>query len=895
MTGTIRVRRDGLLPFLRDRAADRPRRPAPPEGLCVLSGGIVARNLTGRLAAESLPPDLVRTTTVEELAGDLVAADRGRPATVLDRPVRKRAIASVLSGATDRDTPLGRFARRVPFESPDALEAVAGELNEYHRCTDAASDPGHGSLVGVVDDVADDNPFAAEATRESVRAFRALDRCLRDLVGDQTGGSGGTIDGDERVAGAGSAVETKGVGDGADRFVSRSHLVRAARGCLPDAWAEATGDPDWVAVASVSALDNPTTRLLLSVAGTGTAVHLFAGAGTAGYFRRRLGAAVEEPSAPGGIEVRGPAPGPRVESDAGAALLSAAADHEAVRSPPGVRAVAAPDRRREVEYAVRAARRAPGSTLLVARDAREYETPLRDVALTSDRPFRVETRREVRSVPAYRALLSAVEVLAAAEAGAVSPRDLLDPLQRGFVLPTNDGRTDGSTNRRATAREGWPVPPSAVQALRDRLGRGTDPERPVAAWREVLGDGDGGSEASVDVEGDRTADPTEIGLALLDWVAAHRDAPPADGPALRDFLARLLDALADAARDRDRRRVGGIAVETGRARAAEKHPAYYVDRVREALPGAVEAHEFLRDALDRPADWSTALAALRHGTGAESYGRPADDGTAVEVVDAGNAHFRRADRVFVLGLAAERFPRGPRRPAFVRGAVRDAVYRRASDHPFLYLDGEAAGYGRDLDAYEAALRTAREGVTLVRPYKDLEGRDVPHSPFLDAVDLDPDARRRIDLGDWVGIGAAHRDGSTDAAAGGPGRGAPAADGSGVDDPDGTGTRRHDGSGADDPDGTGTRRHDGSGAGDVGGRTDGSAADPSPEDWDDLWAALPPKDRLRALARYADRPAGRGPDADELERLAARVDDPDVRRRVRRRVARFRDLLEEDDE
>lgn len=848
------VRRDSMLAFLRDRAADRPTRPGPPAGLCVLSGGIVARNLTERMAAESLPADLVETTTVEDLAADLVAADRGVPATVLDRPVRKRAIEAVLAGATDRDTPLGRFARRVPFDGPDVLDAVAAELNEYHRCTDAAADRDHEALAAVVDEVAPDSPFAAEATRESVRAFRALDGHLRDLIGD--GPTGGVDGRGERSTGGvgGSPPETEGVREGVTPFVSRSHLVRAARTGLPGAWSEATGDPDWVAVATVSALDNPTLRLLLSIAGTGTTVHLFAGAGTADYFRRRIGAAADATGA--GIDVRGPEGDPSPASDGAGALLAAASEYESVRSPPGVRTVAAPDRRREVEYAVRAARRTDGSTLLVARDAAEYGTPLRDVALTADRPFRVETRREVRSLPPYRAVAAALELLAAAEADAVSPRDLVEPLRRGFVLPSgngesNDGECGGdrrNDGNRSGARDGWPLPASAVREIRDLVGRGTDPEKPLSAWRETVasaavgnlprdggdvpGDGDDVSGDGPPGNGGTDPGPYARTLAFVEWVDRHRGSPPADGTALGTTLDRLLDAAVVAAREREVRRIDGIAVETGRALAAEKHPVYGAERVQGAVPGAVDAYGVLCGALDRPAAWETALAAFRHGTGAESYGLPNDDADAVEVIDAGNAHFRRADRVFVLGLAAGQFPGRPRSPAFVRRAVREAVARRPTERPFLYLDGEAVGYGRDLDAYEAALRAAREGVTLVRPYKDLEGRDVAHSPFLDAVEFEAADRRRIDLGDWVGVGA-----------GPPGSGK---------------------------------------------KTDW-------ESWDDLWDALPPKERLRALARYADRPAGRGPGPEELERLAARIDDHEVRRRVRRRIARFRELTSEGDD
>jgi hypothetical protein len=197
----------------------------------------------------------------------------------------------------------------------------------------------------------------------------------------------------------------------------------------------------------------------------------------------------------------------------------------------------------------------------------------------------------------------------------------------------------------------------------------------------------------------------------------------------------------------------GIAVDTTRARATAKHPAYYASRVRSELDAAASAYEWYVEVLDRPPTWETVLSAVSAGTGSETYGIPREDADAVEVVDAGNAHFRRVDHAFVVGLAAETFPRTPRRASFLHPAVRAAVHRRREQFPHLYLDGQAAQYERDVDAYAAALGVARESVTLVRPYKDDEGRDVAPSPFLDALSVPGDRHRRIGLGEWTTVGA----------------------------------------------------------------------------------------------------------------------------------------------
>ncbi len=781
MTGIV-LRTDRPLEFLREKDDGEPAQPA---GVCIVSGGIVRRNLRERLASEGIAPDVARITTIEELAtGLLGAADE--PAAMLDRPRRSAAVEHVLESARDHDTPLGRFARRVPWENGDVLDGVVGELNEYYRCTDAAADDDHAALRVVVDAVEDDDPFSAAATRESLRAFAAIDRLLREST---------------------------------DEHVSRSHLVRAARGVLESAWTPATGDPEWVALATVSALDNPTLRLLSAVAGWAT-LHVFAGPGTADQFETRLRAIptpVEvrtderqgdaDPAADprasgdpaGDPQADGDPDGDRQTDDPAASLLRAAADNETVTVDPStVRTIAAPDRHREVAHAVRSIRAEPGA-LLVARDAGAYETPLRDVALTADRPHRVETRRELRTTPAYRAVAATLRLVAAASNGEVYPAQVLDPLRIGARPPLDVPPAGGGD-----ATDPWPVSIETLDALDATLGRSPDPR--------------GLSELIEAVERHGGLDPV---AGFLSWVRERSAAPPASGGALGEVVAALVDAYAAAVADRPVRAIEGVAVETGRARVAEKHPAFFAGRVRANVPAAARCYDWLADALDRSPDWETATEAVRRGIGAESFGLPRDDADAVEVVDAGNAHFRRANRVFVLGLAAGEFPARPRRPSLIHAAVRRAVYRQGGERPYLYLDSRPARYDRDLDAYAAALRVGREGVVLVRPYKDADGRDVAASPFLDAVEVPAAGHTRVGMGEWV----------------------PALPHEGVDVSD-----------------------------------------------RDAWTHSPHKERLRALAREANRPAG-GADADTIRRLAGDL-DPETSREVRARYDRLRAAIQE---
>jgi hypothetical protein len=808
----ITVRRDGLFEFLRtvarhERTGSHGRSdPAPPVGLCLLSGRIVARNLRERLVAERIPTDLVATTTVQDLARDLVTNARGRRARVLDPPARKRGIEAVLDGVGRDDGPLGRFARRMP-DGADAnlADAVAAELDEYYRCTDAGADSG--GLLEVIDDVAADHPFAAETTRESVRAFQALDEELAGLVADRNEAARDLA------------------------FGSRSHLVGAARRSL-DVWEDATGDPDWVAMATVGALDSPTLRLLVAIARkTDTPVVVFAGPGTADPFARRIAAATNRVP----VRRKGWDRDPSTDGVGTRTLLAAATDNDRVTAPPGVRTVAVPDRRRAVEYAVRATTAGAGnseakSALLVAPDASEYRTYLRDVALTRDRPYRVETRREVRTLPAFRAMAATVELLAAADEGAVAPRDVLEPLRLGICPPDARAIADSKADDGDEDRD-WPLSPSTIRNLEALFGR--DGTKPFPARRSTAAD----------------ADPSVVPAsveAFLAWVDRRRSSPPGDGAQLRALCSTLLDAYVAALRDEPVRTIEGVAVETGRARVAAKHPAHGAARVREAAATAARTYDWLVGPLDRRPGWQTAVAAVREGAGSETYGLPPEDADAVEVVDAGNAHFRRADVAFVLGLAAERFPRTPRRATFLHRSVRDALHRRREERPFLYLDGRTPQYERDLDAYASALSVARERVTLVTPYKDEEGRDVAPSPFVETLSVPERRHTRVDVGDWIALGDGPRRGPDD----------PGSD-TNSDHPDRDGE-------------TGTK-------------------------WKRLEERLSDKECLRAVAHLSDRPAGRGPDRATLSRFADRVDDPEDRRRVRRRLDGFERYRGSDDE
>ncbi len=634
------------------------------EGLVLVVGRSDA--LADRLATAGADLPVRR---LEPWARERVTAARGQRVAVLSPVVRVRAVRAALRAATEG--PVARLAdRSTAGDEPDA-EAVARELDDYYRCTDAASDAGHDDLVGAVDGVADDRPFAASVTRESVAAFRELDGRLRRVVAES--------DRDGRT------------------FVSRSHLLGAAR---------ETGlgrERDWVLVVPREPVDASVLRTVVAVADEAP-VHLLGD--------DRLAERTTVVANEAGVDCRRESADPP-ESEAPRRVLAALRNRPTTAAG-GVRAVAAPDRRREVEYAVRAARESPRA-LLVAPAPDAYAPALRAVTLTADRPARVGTARPLDGLPAARALSATVALLGAAGTGEVAAERVLAPLRLGAIPPDDDP-------------SGWPLPLATVDDLRETLPASAT----LAVHRDAI----------------TTADAARAG-AFLDWVEQVASDPPASGRDLRATLVAAVDAHARAMREKPGRRGGGIAVETDRARALAEHPAGAAARVREAVERhAKRAYDRLV-ALDGPG-WTTARTALRAALSTERH-PPRTDGDAVEILPVGDpaASAAPVDHLLVLGLSAEAFPRPAPRATLLHAAVREAVARGAAG-PAAHLDGETDRYRRDRAALGRALRAvAPDGqVTLLRPYKDEEGRDVPPSPVLDALSVPERRRERIALDEW---------------------------------------------------------------------------------------------------------------------------------------------------
>jgi hypothetical protein len=764
--GNLAVHGGGLAAVVEGLADDGPL--PDREGLVLAVGR--ADGLEDRLVAAGVPAGGVEVSRVEEWARERVAAERGQRVDTLSGVVRERAIRAAVRDA--ESGAVARLADRVGTGG-SGVEVTARELTEYYRCTDAATEDDHEALLSAVESVEREHPFAAAVTRESVRAFRNLDRRLRRFVAE---------------------------GDDAGRtFVSESHLLRAARGLAVE--------HDWVLVVPHDPVDASVLRTVVALAEEARVTLLTE--------EERL---VERATAIAqGLEVEvceEPTEEPASEP---ARRVLAAAHNRETTAHRGVQVVAAPDRRREVEDAVRVARRDEGRTLLVAPDPDAYAHALRDVALTANRPHRVGAAERVGALPAARALRALLAVVIGATddgaaGGTVAAGAIVDALRLG-VVPPDRRRTPGGERDAAASTDGRLPSLSTVDRLREAL----PDEGSLSAHRERV-------ESAEAVSGALSGVPErEVSLVVdfVDWVESLAGSPPVDGRELRATLVAAVEAYAGAIRERAPARPAGIAVETDRALATAEHPTGAAAHVRTAVERrAGAAYDRLRGVEK---GWEAARTALRAALSVERR-PPATDADALELLAVGDpaAAVGEVDHLVVFGLSAERFPRASPRSTLLHRAVREAVARGEAG-PAAVLGSETARYRRDLAALARTLRSVAAGgrVTLSRPYKDEEGRDVPPSPILDALTVPERHRERIALSEWT----------------------PA---------DGTAT-----------------------ATDVGG--DG--------------VATTSKDRLRALARHAEtRTAAR----ETLDDLAAGVDPGDARRLLRR-VDRFAERLESEDE
>lgn len=668
MTGhDLTLHRTSFTRWMPDRLRGAP--PAQPRGLVVVSGQVTERALRAWMARNGIPTGALAITTIERLSRDLCSA-ANLTARSMDR--------AWLHAAVDR------YLDTVDWN--EASDAVVPRLLEYLRATDSGARADHDRLLEHAARLADDGyPFDATIAEREIERLRTLTDHVESLV--------------------------------TDRYPTRTHLSTASRSAV-DAWPSIYPTVEWIAVATISRLDNPTMRLVCELARDDgvPSVDFFAGIGTAD----RLDDRFEQAAARSGFTYDAPAPA----DDLGPLERAATGDRVSLADgdvPLDVRTVTVPDTRREAAHVLQHALSleseggSAGDVLAIAPDAGDYRVDADDLARRFNVPVDVETRFPLVHQPVVRALRSTLSLLGAPSDEPLPLDDVLRPLRLG-LLPAGDDWSD-------------PVPDAALSRLRrDLRDAGMTDPRSVDEWLDVLAATDERVESFVTQLRDaRTQPPNADTLA---WLASLVDAYPAAVSTRLDVGAGPTFGTADGCRHA----VHDDPRPTDQTRS----------EIRAALRMAADLRADLVDgAAARAASqrWATFADLFVETIAGSGGGRSINDNDAARFVDAGNAYFRRAPHVIVAGLAETVFPTGNDLDDAFPTSLRTAVSRSAD--PFLHLDTKEAAVDRSRDRYGAALRCAEERLTLLRPARDGDDRELSPSRFIRGLSLPDDRRLRF--------------------------------------------------------------------------------------------------------------------------------------------------------
>lgn len=711
---TVTVSRGNLVSFLEDRAPDEAALDYSPNGLCLLLGETGVRNLRSTLVSRGhVPGAIAHLETVQSAAREL--SDRWGNHRVLPDSVTRRLLESVVDDARAGDAPpaLQEVVATVGDRwNDDLYETLLGELGTYWRMTDAGA--AHALLADVVETI--DDPYAAHRTERTLTAFSALDTLLTE--------------------------RTDRLPD--DLYLSESHLIRQARDSVASRWSAVYYDVDWIAIASVKVIDSGILQFLRALTELPDApdIHCFFNAGTCEQMAERFEQA--------GIELSEPPaaaqPSPDEEIDG---LITAATTGQATdASTDGVAFVEAPDRRRELEQVARRISQGcadpetdqtPGDFLVVVREATPYESTLSDVFSSHGLPFHVEAQHPVAQVVAYRMVKATFDLI---EADATDRRieyhEVVAPIRLGFCTLDD---TPGD----------WPVDDAAFLDIEERLHDlqlHDGGPRTVTDWRRV-----------VDQLADDRGGPWLQVQEFLSWVDDRSATPPVDGSTVETLLDGIVEAHLAHTAGQPVRSSSGPGVDTTRTDVGRKHDTALA---REAvLDGLVKVRQYYNYLLDldlAEPSWAFAAQALGETLGSDQYAVPNRDGNAVRVVIPANTYFLETEHTYVVGLGADEFPASPARPTFLHERFYEAAWelsksREDVEAALLYAPSREETFQRELDDYEATVRSTRKQLTLSRHAHDADGDEVAWSPFVDAIatdrDVDDPDYHRIRQSQWL--------------------------------------------------------------------------------------------------------------------------------------------------
>ncbi|MFO7832667.1 MAG: hypothetical protein R6V31_01080 [Halohasta sp.] len=719
---SVTVSYGSLLSFL-DSRVDRGSDPTdPPTGLCLVAGGIVGGNLEAALARREIPTAAVDISTIEDTARTLLGSHHRRQrespehVEILDQPLGEALVVDMITSAPESGS-LDAVADLLSgFDwagRPALRDTLWHELDRYFRLTDAGSD--HAAALAVADELAASDPYAGGRSRQALTAFDQLHTALQQRTADLPEST----------------------------YCSRSHLVAAAREVLAETWRDCYPDIEWVAVDTISVLDNPTLRLFeaLATLEEGPEVYVFgteAGAGPTLY--DRLASTSLDPEL---IE------GDTVDHPHTTGLMATVAG-EPPDSLPHVEFIEAPDGRRELDHVAGRIREltgmvdggdrsqpttTPGEIVVAAKDAIPYRSRIADVFTSHGIPTHIEARQPLMGTVPYRYLRAVVDLLAAVDDGkAVTAEDLVDPLRLGFRPPDAAGEWPDAADE-------WPVDGETVAEIERRLesvGDSSEDGHPVADWRAAI-----------------ALDQSPALAAFVDWVEATAAEPPESGAAVVDLIESLLDTHAASLAGTGVRQPTGPGIDARRTALGTEHDSRVVDRLRSE---ADRVESYVDRAVETDlgeSGWALAAEGVRNVCGGASYWPRDADGNAVRVVNAANAHYLDADYAFVIGLAAGEFPAERSPPSFFHEGFYTAVRETAAaaeTGPAAYLHAPTARsqFEGDAEEFRAAVDAASERIWCCRQYRSTAGEPVAWSGFVDAYTAGGDAEiHRVGMDDWL--------------------------------------------------------------------------------------------------------------------------------------------------
>ena len=487
--------------------------------LVILPDDIAIKNFNRALLLRELPSSGISMTTVDDLAERVVDPERKRMVRILENHILTQLIINEIN--TVSSGPLSAM-KSIPLKEPNTQESLIDEFNEFLRATDA------GTLSSYLIDAAMSlhDPFASMSSMRFLEAFKHLEQTLMPKV--------------------------EAMGD--NIFYSRGHLLKKARDALESSWPPIL-EVNEVLISNISVFDASVLKLIERIdqlgkkTGASFKMRVFIGIGTYPILKERLTKAhvmFEEE-----IDSQNPV------CNEEAKLLDDFSED-------ALKFVAAPERRREIEYVANSIHElllhgvSPSEILVVARNCGVYLNLVSEIFSAYGIAYHVQTRRPYAHLSPYRFLKATTELIVAAQSGMVTWDQITDPLRLGFCLPYG--------------RSTWPVQPREFIYLEECLSRVQskmhDTPLPLAEWQ---------TKANTEI---RFQSARIVAEEFLRWIQQQVVTPPKDSRDARYLLSELLEQYMLQASTWTRRASSLRVTNPERFKINEVHPTHFASRMR---------------------------------------------------------------------------------------------------------------------------------------------------------------------------------------------------------------------------------------------------------------------------------------------------------------------------